>query len=739
MIEPLAQGEISHPDLVLTVHRMRRAGGLQLHFQLHEANAELPFVQQLDCEPLDQLKDLFSQIEKIWVSAKHGEEGRRRETRRIEGFGATLAERLLPAKLRQRLHTHWDPERGSDQSAPTLLVISDEPWIPWELLRLRGPQGEVFLAEAFALSRWLWDLDRPLATPMCRIGVVISGESGLPEVAVERQEIHDLEQGGERQVEVVPAQLNAVLEGFSSDRFSAWHFGGHGCTARRNPDLSDLILDDGDRLKATDLRSSGCDLHGQRPLVFLNACRSARMELALSGLGGLAQAFLETGAGAVVGTHWSVTDAPARSFAREFYRCFLSGDPIAEAARQARLWLRSTYPGDPTWLAYTVFADPRAAVRGSARLAPALLRPLSGSEILRHGWRSDDSPLKPGGEPTTIRRVLYTPTVTVGDSNWLLNSFFLWDKMYLIAAPGFALRRKRLEKNLRDETDFLQNINCERSIPRAFRLYETLVEAVVRGELGKEPAVQALLAKRESVRVHSRKTNGLLFDCWDEYGVARRTGDGNFEVARFWGDLWIVVLALTLGQPDGIVPITDRPYTAELIRLCNHPAAWSKSAPGNRSMAGQMKSLFFHLGLPAPGLAERHVAVSDIKKWSAAKLELTALRHEYLRKIDCYVKELPLYIESHERIESLVMDLRSDIERQLRTEWTAGLRRAGLSLVPFGIIAMVPIVAFPELCDGIVAALASLGVVRLGHDLPPLAAPRNGLLLYEYRLLRKLQ
>ena len=74
--------------------------------------------------------------------------------------------------------------------------------------------------------------------------------------------------------------------------------------------------------------------------------------------GGWATAMLLAGAGAFIGSHWDVTDDLALRFATEFYAHLLAGDTVAAAVRAARLSIRDE--GDPTWLAYTVHADPQA-------------------------------------------------------------------------------------------------------------------------------------------------------------------------------------------------------------------------------------------------------------------------------------------------------------------------------------------------------------------------------------------
>jgi hypothetical protein len=54
-------------------------------------------------------------------------------------------------------------------------------------------------------------------------------------------------------------------------------------------------------------------------------------------------------------------DDGALKFAEAFYTALLAGDCVSDAVRQARLAARSQ--GDPTWLAYTVFAHPHAVVK----------------------------------------------------------------------------------------------------------------------------------------------------------------------------------------------------------------------------------------------------------------------------------------------------------------------------------------------------------------------------------------
>ena len=93
-------------------------------------------------------------------------------------------------------------------------------------------------------------------------------------------------------------------------------------------------------------------------MVVLNACQVGRQDYQLTGIGGFAVSFLRRGAGAFVGTLWSVVDETARTFTETFYQTLLENKTTAEAALAARE--RARQANDATWLAYVVYADPYA-------------------------------------------------------------------------------------------------------------------------------------------------------------------------------------------------------------------------------------------------------------------------------------------------------------------------------------------------------------------------------------------
>ena len=105
-------------------------------------------------------------------------------------------------------------------------------------------------------------------------------------------------------------------------------------------------------------------LQASAPTVFINACRSAGLAATYNRLDGWASKFLEAGAAAFIGSLWAVSDGAAREFAEELYRRLKHGFTLGDAVMEARQAAASK-PDDPTWLAYTVYGDPRATISQS--------------------------------------------------------------------------------------------------------------------------------------------------------------------------------------------------------------------------------------------------------------------------------------------------------------------------------------------------------------------------------------
>ena len=311
-----------------------------------------PFTLELD--PAHFFEEFFKEIDDLPLDTPEEQEF---ADRKLSAKGAYLADTLMTEELRQKL---WEVR----DRIGSIIVQSEEPWIPWELCKLSGKEGGrivegPFLCEAYAITRWLpgSGLKRPLT--LKNMALVVPEDSGLPLSVPEREFVLGLA-SKERHVTALPATFAKVQDGFAAGVYDGWHFTGHGAARDDNPDKSKILLAGGDEFTPDSLSGAALNVGLTHPLVFINACQVGRGGMALTGIGGWAHRFVEAGAGAFVGAYWSVIDDAAFGFAKELYTRLLAGAPIGEAVRDSRIAVRA--PGDPTWLAYTVFADPMATI-----------------------------------------------------------------------------------------------------------------------------------------------------------------------------------------------------------------------------------------------------------------------------------------------------------------------------------------------------------------------------------------
>jgi hypothetical protein len=372
------------PQVHLTVYKDHGPGhGERLRFQLYSeapALAEFPRMHG-DLGEVTLTRDVAGWVEEQMEDLVKG--GGPQPTD-LERFGRQLFDRVLPERVRR---LYW---RMRELKLNTVLIVSDEPHIPWELIRAHdaetGLEGDFWGAE-FVLTRWLRVAGGPFPRLTVRRvralaaggGCTTSGSRdvlptagphdqagslALPGAVEELQVLQSLGQSGVEVRVVAPrrAELARTLEegGFELLHLACHgHFGG---TSRG--DSSCVLLEDGEfRVTHLDPRIATA-LRRDLPLVFFNACHTGRLGLSLTGLGSWAAELLRLGCGAFLGTLWPVVDEAALAFAATFYEALREGRcGIGEAVQRARRTVRDRFPGDPTWLAYTCFASPLAPVR----------------------------------------------------------------------------------------------------------------------------------------------------------------------------------------------------------------------------------------------------------------------------------------------------------------------------------------------------------------------------------------
>jgi hypothetical protein len=350
----------------------------QLSYMLHSAKGAVGYhwtpagSVQLDDAPRFFLEKTFAKLSRMARSGadRRSEEDDRAYRDELTRIGQNLYDRLFSADLKREYRRIRDlQEKGVVKS---LVITSDEPWIPWELVKpyeydatTGNSIDDAFLCEQFRLSRWLAGRGIPDVVSV-RAAQLVAPGSNLEYVKRERDYFtaelpRDIKPGP------VLESRGEVLAALEAAGTHVFHFACHGDFVYDNPDESVLMLRDREEFAPSQVIGPvRAGVTKSKPLIFLNACHSGQVGFALTGLGGWAERFVNAGASAFIGTLWEVNDKLAAEFAVNFYQRLWQGETLGNAFHAARLHIRDQDPANPTWLAYTLYADPngRAEVTG---------------------------------------------------------------------------------------------------------------------------------------------------------------------------------------------------------------------------------------------------------------------------------------------------------------------------------------------------------------------------------------
>jgi CHAT domain-containing protein len=248
-----------------------------------------------------------------------------------------------------------------------VLILSADPYIPWELARVDGPwlpDAPALLGAQAVVGRWALRAPGPTSDPPRSVSVeamtvvrgIYEGVVGFKRLQHAEQEAIDLEQTyGAELVDANEDSFYACLDG--EPPAEVLHFAMHG---KFDPTgLQDgLILVDGvvepDMILDADL--------ARHPFVFLNACQVGSAGETLGQYGGMAQSFVEAGASAVIAPLWVVKDDVARDVSLRFYASAFAGKSPAEFLREER-----ARDGSGTHLAYVLYGHPLLQLTRSDR------------------------------------------------------------------------------------------------------------------------------------------------------------------------------------------------------------------------------------------------------------------------------------------------------------------------------------------------------------------------------------
>jgi hypothetical protein len=286
----------------------------------------------------------------------------------LTGVGRSVSEKVPP-----EFFTLLAAVAAKLDRPPRVLLLSQEPYVPWELASVEpplDPGAPEFLAAQADVGRWVFGQRRPALPPPREASAAdIAVVTGVyPQVAwrlvdAEEEAAALVARYEATAVDAASATVIACLKG--EPPADVLHFAVHGTYAPEGV-LEGLILVDGARLDPMVVK--GCALP-RAPFVFLNACQVGSSNEVLGDYSGMAEAFLHAGAAAVIAPLWSIDDTAAKNLALRFYRrVFEDGVPPATALREERRGFAGP-EGDraATRLAYQYFGHPGLTLRGARR------------------------------------------------------------------------------------------------------------------------------------------------------------------------------------------------------------------------------------------------------------------------------------------------------------------------------------------------------------------------------------
>ncbi len=239
--ETAMPGDTMPADLDLNVTTETRDGRTRLYYTLHSPRgiAGLRYHQitgpDLLGDPAAYSTSILRKIEQLGAGLDVDSSYLLLEDvdRKLANLGQDLYRDLFPPDLQRAYRRFRDQVR-------TLTITSDEPWIPWELIKpYDDSEPEIlddpFLCEKFQVTRWLAGSPFPALEILPRKIACVVTAPELPAVAKEREIFARLTSANPDLTDLSPSTPNlAAIKDLVQQETGVLHFAGHG-ELERNP------------------------------------------------------------------------------------------------------------------------------------------------------------------------------------------------------------------------------------------------------------------------------------------------------------------------------------------------------------------------------------------------------------------------------------------------------------------------------------------------------------------------
>jgi hypothetical protein len=285
-----------------------------------------------------------------------------RVSEHAKGFGEVLYQHYAPDVFKRAF---WATIAARGKLFRTIQIESDQPDIPWELMRpVRedGTDEQNFLGLDYSVARWdtsggAMTQNPPYSENIPHTFVIAPHYTGSRLLDGEAEETQQLARLSG--YSAINGNRNALKALFQNPPQGIVHFAGHGELDAANNEF-EILLEDG-ALDVTSWRSMAQSPPLSHTFFFFNACDVGNATRSGNFVDGFGPAVLSKGAIGYIGALWPVNDQVAAKFSVHFYQLVQDGlasgpvDVSAALERTRREVYKDT--GNPTALAYVLYGD----------------------------------------------------------------------------------------------------------------------------------------------------------------------------------------------------------------------------------------------------------------------------------------------------------------------------------------------------------------------------------------------
>lgn len=290
--DQISSDVVTTADLTLEIRENKRYGQYQFDFYLLSSNINNEYYPRkyiaslpLRREPEKEIRAIIHDIEEMIRYPLDLEES-------LSKKGYNLYENLFPKEVKDK---YWEIK----DKIKSIHLFSNEPWIPWEILKpWKGTEGgEYFLCEQYSFTRWpirhynnnnYYKYYKPIAHAfqIKKVEVIAPSDTKLTNAL---QESEFISKFGEREGfsvrvnKTVDDLMNILDSGF----FDLLHISAHGKYDSDEPLLSHISIEEG----RADFRAESIvgpnitrTFSQTNPIVFLNTCQSGSQGYSLTGV-----------------------------------------------------------------------------------------------------------------------------------------------------------------------------------------------------------------------------------------------------------------------------------------------------------------------------------------------------------------------------------------------------------------------------------------------------------------------